>query len=96
MIVVDHEPHGWFLLQDRAGYILDVNCSQCFVSFFVVLRLTPDESALVHSEGHSAAHELARSIQHSPATYHSRHSGPELEASTLAAIKRWQANRPAA
>ena len=96
MVVVDHEPYGWFLLRDGSGYILDVNCSQSFVSFSVVLRLNLEESVLVDAQGHSATLELARSIQHSPTKYHSRHGGPELESASLAAIKGWQANRPAA
>jgi hypothetical protein len=96
MVVIDHEPHGWFLLRDGSSYVLDVNCMQSIVSFSVVLRLTPDEAALVETQGHSAADELARSIQHSPTKYSSRSGGSDLESASLAAIKGWQANRPAA
>ena len=96
MVVVDHEPHAWFLLRDGSGYVLDVNCSQSFVSFSAVLRLTPDEVVRIVQQGHKAADDLARSIQHTPSEYSTRCGDPTLESASLAAIKGWQANRPAA
>lgn len=96
MVVVDHEPHAWFLLRDGIGYVLDVNCSQSFVSFSVVLRLTPDEVTRIDALGHKATDDLARSIQYRQGTYSTRCGDPALEAASLSAIKWWQANRPAA
>lgn len=95
MVVVDHEPHAWFLLRDGHGYVLDVNCSRSFVGFSLVLRLTPDEAAGIEAQGHQAADDLARSIQYSPDSYSTRCDDPALEPASLAAIKEWQANRPA-
>lgn len=96
MVVIDHEPHAWFLLRDSSGYVLDVNCSQSFASFSAVLRLTPDEIARIYVQGHKATDDLARSIQHSPSKYSTRCGDPLLESASLAAIKGWQANRPTA
>ena len=96
MVVVDHEPHAWFLLRDGSGYVLDVNCTQSFVSFSAVLRLASDEVAKIEAQGRKAADDLARAIQHSPSQYSARCSDPNLESVSLAAIKGWQANRPAA
>jgi len=96
MVVVDNEPQGWFLLRDDSGYVLDVNCSQSFVSFAAVLRLTPDEAAEIDAYGHKATDELARAIQYSPSKYADRCGDPTLEAASHAAIMRWQIDRPAA
>jgi hypothetical protein len=96
MVVVDHEPHAWFLLQDARGYVLDVNCSHSIASFSVVLRLTADEVARIEAHGRQATHDLASAIQYSPTKYRSRYGEPALESGALAAIKEWQANQPAA
>lgn len=95
MVVVDHEPGGWFLLRDDSGYVLDVNCSQSFVSYTAVLRLTPEETAGIEACGHQAADKLALAIQHSPSRYSDRYGDRTLVAASNAAIERWQANRPA-
>ena len=96
MVVVDNEPQGWFLLRDDSGYVLDVNCSQSFVSFSVVLRLTSEEAAEIDAHGHKATDELARAVQYSPSTYSNRYGDLKLEAASHAAIRRWQVNRSAA
>jgi hypothetical protein len=96
MIVVDHEPHSWFLLQDEHGLVLDVNCTQSFVSYSRTFRLDDDESARVRLVGHQEVDRLALLVQCSPAAYSCRNGGPDLEAASLAAIKRWQASQPVA
>jgi hypothetical protein len=91
MLVVDHEPHAWFLLRDALGYVLDVNCGQSAVGFSIVMRLTADEARLLELRGHTFADELARSVHDAPRAYADRHLGSELEADTTAAVKLWRA-----
>ena len=95
MVVVDHQPHEWFLLQDRQGFVLDVNCGWSAVGFSVVLRLTDEEAGLMKTQGREAAAGLARSVQHSPSAFAHRSGGPSLERATYAAIVRWRASQPA-
>ncbi len=96
MVVVDHEPHDWFLLRDEHGLVLDVNCAQSFVSFSVVLRLSADEAERVAAGSHKAVADLVRLIQYSPRQFAARSGGKPLEEATYAAIMRWQASQPAA
>lgn len=95
MVVVDHEPGGWFLLRDDAGYVMDVNCSRSFVSYTAVLRLTPEEAAEIEAYGREAVDKRARAIQYSPSQYAHRYGDRTLVAASDAAIQRWRANRPA-
>ncbi len=95
MVVVDHQPHDWFLLQDEQGFVLDVNCNWSAVGFSVVLRLTDEEAGLMETQGREAVAGLARSIQHSPSGFADRSGGPSLEREAYAAILRWRASQPA-
>jgi hypothetical protein len=95
MVVVDHQPHDWFLLRDERGLVLDVNCGQSAVGFSVVVRITGQEAGLMESRGREAVTELARSIQNSPAAFANRTGGASLEKAVYAAIVRWQARQPA-
>jgi hypothetical protein len=96
MVVVDHEPYSWFLLQDERGFILDVNCQQSFVSYSCTFRLEDAEVAQIKLGGHLETDRLARLVQHNPVAYADRHDGAALGAACLAAILRWQASRPVA
>ena len=95
MVVVDHQPHEWFLLQDEGGFVLDVNCGRSAVGFSVVLRLTEEEAALMDTRGRQAVAGLARSVQQSATAYADRSGGPSLERAAHAAIMRWMASQPA-
>jgi hypothetical protein len=95
MVVVDHQPHDWFLLRDERGFVLDVNCGQSAVGFSVVVRLAGTETGLIETRGREAVTELARSIQNNPAAFADRSGGASLEQAAYAAIVRWQARQPA-
>ena len=96
MVVVDHEPRDWFLLQDEHGLVLDVNCTRSFVSFSVVVRLTAEEAELVVAQGRKAVADLAQSVQYSPERFAQRSGSKALEDASHAAITGWQAAQPAA
>jgi hypothetical protein len=91
MVVVDHQPHAWFLLQDAQGLVLE-----SYSSFSVVLRLNDEESELVAAQGRRAIVDLARSIQLSPSSFANRAGGRPLDEATLSTIMRWQASQSVA
>jgi hypothetical protein len=59
MQVVDHEPSGWFLVQDDDQILLDVNCSHSFISYDFLMKLNEHEVAAFSSNGHDFILELA-------------------------------------
>lgn len=65
MTVVDHEPHGWFLVQDAERLLLDVNCSHGAVSYQFLMELNEFERAAYAARGHIFIAELARQVQDS-------------------------------
>jgi hypothetical protein len=65
MIVVDHEPSGWFLLMDGDRVLLDVNCSYGAVSYPFLMELSESERAAYAASGHAFISKLAEQIQHS-------------------------------
>lgn len=95
MIVVDHAPHSWFLLQDDIGFVLDVNCNVSAVGFSITMRLAPEESAEIAADGRSATAALAGAVQSNPIGYAGRAGDVALEGAAFAAIRSWQGDLPA-
>ncbi|MGL4576408.1 MAG: hypothetical protein ACRCV9_16610 [Burkholderiaceae bacterium] len=97
MKVIDHEPHGWFLLQDEIGYILDVNCTESHATYTVAFRLNAEEVAQIELGRHKAVDELARAVMRdADRSYFNQRRDTSLDASISAAVVQWRANRPAA
>jgi hypothetical protein len=67
MTVIDHEPSGWFLLQDGERLLLDVNCSHSAVSYQFLMELDQAERAAYGARGHAFMSELAERVQYSTA-----------------------------
>jgi hypothetical protein len=65
MTVVDHEPHGWFLVGDGEPLLLDVNCSHGAISYQFLMELKESERATYAARGHIFISELARKVQDS-------------------------------
>mgnify|MGYP003422809230 CR=1 FL=1 len=63
MIVLDHEPHWWFLLQDGETLLLDVHCSHSAVDYSWVMTLNSDEAAQFKSTGRAFLTQLAERVQ---------------------------------
>ena len=65
MIVLDHEPNGWFLVADGVRLLLDVNCSHGAISYQFLMELNESERATYQLCGHKYISELATKIQDS-------------------------------
>jgi hypothetical protein len=65
MVVVAHEPHAWFLVQDGQRLLLDVNCSQGAVSYDFLMALEAGEREAYAMRGRQFLAELARKVQSS-------------------------------
>jgi hypothetical protein len=65
MRVIDHEPSCWFLVQDGARLLLDVNCSHGAVSYPFSMELNAAEKQGHSTRGHDFLSELAEKIQYS-------------------------------
>ncbi|QNA89978.1 hypothetical protein G4G28_18400 [Massilia sp. Dwa41.01b] len=63
--MIDHAPHGWFLLEEDGALFLDVNCSHSFVSYNFMLRLDAQERSAYESEGRAFINRLATAVQDS-------------------------------
>jgi hypothetical protein len=96
MVVVDQESHSWFLLRDEAGLVLDVSCASPYVTYSLTFRLNAHEAARIAQGSHAETEEIARLVQRDPRPYHERNGSPDLQAASLAAVKRWHATQPAA
>jgi len=80
MQVIDHEPGGWFLVQDGEKLFLDVNCSHGAVSYDFVMELNDRERSGYAMEGRTFIAALAEKVQSSapgvrgsPSPYGHRH-----------------------
>lgn len=65
VVVVDHEPGGWFLVMDGGRVLLDVNCSHGAVSYPFLMELNELERAAYAASGHAFVTQLAGEIQDS-------------------------------
>ncbi|WP_133491053.1 MULTISPECIES: hypothetical protein [Alcanivorax] len=65
MKVLDHEPYRWFLLEDSGDLLLDVNCHHSFVSYNVLIQLTPDEMQEYQRHGRDYLNGLSEDIHNS-------------------------------
>ena len=65
MKVIGHEPHGWFLLEERGALILDVNCSHSSFAYDFTIEMNADEVAQYRSYGRIYVTLLAQRIQDS-------------------------------
>jgi hypothetical protein len=63
MVVLDHEPQWWFLLQDGDRLLFDVNCSHSAVSYSWLMELNPGEVEKFRASGRAFLGELAEAIQ---------------------------------
>ena len=65
MNVLDHEPYGWFLLEESGTLYLDVHCSHGVVDYGVLLILNAAERSAYKAEGHAYLDQLAYDIRYS-------------------------------
>lgn len=63
MVVLDHEPHRWFLLQDGDALLLDVHCSHGPADYLWTMALNDDEIAVLRSTGRIFLNQLAEKVQ---------------------------------
>lgn len=63
MIVRDHEPQWWFLLEDGERLLFDVNCSHGAVSYSWLMALNTEETAKFKATGKAFLNELAKEVQ---------------------------------
>jgi hypothetical protein len=73
MVVRDHGPHSWFLLQDAESFMLAVRCSRGPADFELLIRLTPDEEREYRALGTVYLHYLAARVDHWSGEYEARH-----------------------
>ena len=63
MVVLDHEPHWWFLLQDHDAFLLDIHCSHGPVDYDWTMALNDDEVAQFRATGRTFINSLAKNVQ---------------------------------
>lgn len=97
MNVVDHEPQGWFLVQDGQRLLLDVNCSHTVFGYSWLIQLNQHEIEMYSAEGRHYISKLSSQIQasnpiakgtHSP--FKNRRVEKGLEALVDQALVRWK------
>ena len=97
MRVIDHAPHGWFLLEEDGALFLDVNCSHSAVSYNFVLQLDAQERSAYKDEGRAFIGRLATAVQDSgphlsTSRFHERNMSNAHSDNVTAAIERWRTN----
>lgn len=65
MKVLDHEPYRWFLLEDSGGLLLDISCHHSFISYNVLIQLTPDEIQEYRQRGRDYLNWLSEDVHNS-------------------------------
>lgn len=65
MKVIDSSPRFWYLLQDEAGILIDVNCEHSFVSYDFAMRLSDEEISTYESDGRTYLDRLAEALNYS-------------------------------
>lgn len=95
MQVIDHQPHGWFLLKEGNTLFLDVRCNFNFLGYSWAIQLNQDEEKNYQAQGHSFIQSLAEKINSAApiqgkSWYSSRHISSEDNAKINSAIEEWQ------
>jgi hypothetical protein len=65
MRIIDSEPAGWFLVEDGADLLLDVNCNHSAFGYSVLIKLSSQEVAEYRTAGRSLISQLADRVQSS-------------------------------
>lgn len=63
MVVIDHQPSGWFLVRDGDRLLLDVNCSHSAVSYAFLMELNETERHEYALRGNGFISQLAEEVQ---------------------------------
>ena len=63
--MLDHQPHAWFLLEDRDTLFLDVACSHSAVDYSVLIELNNQEVQSFKRDGRVFLDQLAYDIHYS-------------------------------
>lgn len=100
MIVLDHQPYAWFLLQHDGALYLDAHCSHSFFDYSVVIAMNDTEVARYQKEGRDYIDKLAYDIHYSaPAAreskspYRSRDLTAQIGDLVTAAAVEWRARQ---
>lgn len=96
MVVLDHEPHCWFLLQDHDALLLDVHCSHGPIDYDWTMALSDDEVAQFHAADRTFISSLAENVQWtapgvrgSNSPYVGRNLDADTRARVTAAVTEW-------
>jgi len=65
MIVLDHQPHVWFLLEYDGALFFDAHCSLSFFDYSVTIALNDAEVAAYRKEGRTYLDALSNKINDS-------------------------------
>lgn len=102
MIVRDHRPHAWFLLEDDGALFLDAACTHSFLDYSVLIALDDQEVRGFETRGRAFLDQLAREIHDSaPAAresrspYKARNLTLARGGEVLEAVRLWRADRNA-
>lgn len=97
MIVLDHQPHAWFLLDLEGQIYLDVHCSHSAFDYSVLIAMNEDELKQYRSKGRAYLDKLAEDIHYSApgargsaSIYRTRDVTSELGDLVTAAIAEWR------
>jgi hypothetical protein len=96
MIVLDHEPALWFLLQEGEDFIFDAACSHSFISYTLTMKLNADEIARYKQEGREYLSKLAYEVHYSAplvkldSPYRSRDISKEYGKAMTQVIVKWR------
>ncbi len=95
MQVIDHQPHTWFLFQQKNDLLLDVNCGQSAVGYSVLIRLSAEEVATYGQEGAAYLDQLAERVHRSGpgSTHQLRDISAQYSGECTAAIESWRKER---
>lgn len=98
MKVVDHEPQGWFLLEDSGALFLDGNYNHSFVGYDWMIQLSRAEVEQFRKRGREFINWLVEDIQNSApllkvsiSSYKARRVTDALYNRASEAIEEWKA-----
>ena len=100
MVVIDHQPYAWFLLEEDGCLYLDAHCSHSFFDYSVIIAMNEAETEAFRVGGRTYLDKLAYDIHYSaPAVkdsqspYKSRNlaiGGTREENSVQSAVMAWR------
>ena len=97
MIVLDHDPLWWFLLQDGDTLLFDVHCSHSAVDYSWTMALNAEEAAQLAAAGRTFLNRLAEQVQWSApgvrgsaSPFHGRNLDPTHGKAVTEAIRLWR------